>query len=159
MTEKKRILDRVLQFMGIEEAAAFQEEVKPRRASRRAQVAEPVSAGVEVERPSGVPVRPLNGELSPDRRTKVVVMRPRSFEDVQAVADHLKGGEPVVLSLEHVGRELSKRIVDFVSGATYALDGHIQRLNEDIFLVAPDGVEIDGRLRLPSGEEDSIVTP
>lgn len=151
MAEKKRFLDRVLNFMGIEETAAAVEDTAPQRARVRTPVAEPLPVPAEDSWPAGE----RNGSLRSvgGRRPRVVVIRPQGFEDVQAVADHLKNDEPVILSLEHTRREISKRIIDFVSGATYALDGHIQRLNDEIFLLVPNGVEIDGRLRLPGVEE------
>jgi len=73
---------------------------------------------------------------------KVVVSEPSSFEEAQAVADNLKNRRQVVINLEHTPPEARQRIIDFISGTTYALDGHTQKLGDHIFLFAPSNVEI-----------------
>ena len=73
----------------------------------------------------------------------VVVQRPTSFDDVQMVADCLKERRPVILSVELVPKEIARRLVDFVSGAAYALDGRMVRLSEALFLFTPSNVVIE----------------
>ncbi len=73
----------------------------------------------------------------------VVVQRPISFDDVQMVADCLKERRPVILSVELVPKEIARRLVDFVSGAAYALDGRMVRLSEALFLFTPSNVVIE----------------
>ncbi len=75
---------------------------------------------------------------------KLVVMQPESFEDARDIANHLKNKKPVVINLEAVERNASQRIVDFLSGAVYALDGNIQKVANGIFLIAPYNVGIMG---------------
>ncbi len=75
---------------------------------------------------------------------KLVVMQPENFEDARDIANHLKNKKPVVINLENVERNLSQRIVDFLSGAVYALDGNIQKVSNGIFLIAPYNVGIMG---------------
>ncbi len=75
---------------------------------------------------------------------KLVVMQPESFEDARDIANHLKSKKPVVMNLESVDREVARRIVDFLSGAVYALDGNIQKVSNGIFLIAPYNVGIMG---------------
>jgi cell division inhibitor SepF len=77
----------------------------------------------------------------------MAVLEPDSFDDVQAICDHLKVGRPVIVSVEGLEKELSKRIIDFVSGTTYAINGQIQRVGESIFVFAPHGVQIEADLR------------
>lgn len=79
----------------------------------------------------------------------VVVQRPISFDDVQMVADCLKERRPVILSVELVPKEVARRLVDFVSGAAYALDGRMVRLSEALFLFTPSNVTIE----VPSAAE------
>lgn len=136
-------MDRVLIFMGIQE-----EPVEPT-------ASEPAPERVQRARGGG------DGDGSPGRAedevaaaqessplpTQVAVLRPRVFDEVQLVAGILKGGRPVVVSMEGCGRELAQRMVDFLSGATYALDGHMRRLGEDIFMFTPSHMSI--------GEEDT----
>ncbi len=75
---------------------------------------------------------------------KLVVMQPESFEDAREIANHLKNKKPVVINLESVERAAAQRIVDFLSGAVYALDGNIQKVANGIFLIAPYNVGIMG---------------
>ncbi len=75
---------------------------------------------------------------------KLVVMQPENFEDARDIANHLKSKKPVVMNLESVDREVARRIVDFLSGAVYALDGNIQKVSNGIFLIAPYNVGIMG---------------
>ncbi|MDK2798632.1 MAG: cell division inhibitor SepF [Clostridiales bacterium] len=75
---------------------------------------------------------------------KVVVMQPESFDEAKDIADHLKNKKPVVINLEDVEKDVARRIVDFLSGSVYALDGNIQKISNGIFLVAPYNVDIMG---------------
>ncbi len=75
---------------------------------------------------------------------KLVVMQPETFEDARDIANHLKSKKPVVMNLESVDREVARRIVDFLSGSVYALDGNIQKVSNGIFLIAPYNVGIMG---------------
>lgn len=75
-------------------------------------------------------------------RMKVVVIEPRSFDDVQQVANCLKEKKPVIINFEHTVEEDAKRIIDFVSGTTYALSGNIKKVGRTVFLCAPSNVNV-----------------
>lgn len=77
-------------------------------------------------------------------RLNVVVIAPETFEDARDIADHLKSKKPCVVNLESVDKEISRRIIDFLSGSVYALDGNIQKISTGIFLIAPYNVSIMG---------------
>lgn len=77
-----------------------------------------------------------------NKNMKVVVCEPQSFEEAQALADHLKSRKQVILNFETTPPEISQRIIDFVSGTVYALDGQSQQLGKNIFLFAPSNIEI-----------------
>jgi cell division inhibitor SepF len=70
------------------------------------------------------------------------VVTPRSFNDAQQVADEFKRSKPVIINLQQTDRELSKRLIDFSSGMTYALGGGMQRISQGIFLLTPENVEV-----------------
>ncbi len=72
----------------------------------------------------------------------VVVYEPRSPEDVQLLIDYLKQREPAVVNLDNVEPSAAQRILDFVSGAIYALSGSVHRISGNIFLLSPEGVGI-----------------
>jgi cell division inhibitor SepF len=72
---------------------------------------------------------------------------PASFNDAQAVADRFKRQQPVILNLQQADGELSRRMVDFCSGLTYALDGQIQTVANRVFLLTPRNVEVSAEER------------
>jgi len=71
-----------------------------------------------------------------------VHLAPRTLDDGQSAADQLKQRRPVVLNLENTDHEIAMRLVDFVSGVTYALDGYYQRVGDKVFLFTPSNVNI-----------------
>jgi cell division inhibitor SepF len=75
---------------------------------------------------------------------KVVIMQPENFDDAQEICDHLKNKKPVVINLESLEKQDGQRIVDFLSGSVYALDGCIQKVSCGIFIIAPNNVDIMG---------------
>jgi len=81
------------------------------------------------------------------KQVRVVVMEPSTFEESQNIADQLKNRRPVIVNLENTERNLAKRIVDFVSGATYALGGNMQKVGNGIFLFVPNNVDISGEAK------------
>lgn len=80
--------------------------------------------------------------LHAQKQLEIVVVQPRTFEDARGAADYLKMRRPVVVNLQGSHVDLARRIVDFTSGVTYALDGHMLRIGEDIFLFTPSHVAI-----------------
>jgi cell division inhibitor SepF len=79
--------------------------------------------------------------------SQVHLVLPRSFNDAQQVADRYKAGVPVILNLQNADAELSKRLIDFASGLTYALDGGMQRIADKVFLLTPRDVELSAEDR------------
>ena len=73
---------------------------------------------------------------------RVHFVAPKNFNDVQDVADHFKDAIPVILNLQGTDTDLSKRLIDFSSGLTYALDGGMQRIADKVFLLTPRNVEV-----------------
>ncbi|HEY6771995.1 MAG TPA: cell division protein SepF [Solirubrobacterales bacterium] len=96
------------------------EEPRPRRGRRRAPAGNGGGGGV----------------------ASMHVVTPRSFNDAQQVADEFKRSKPVIINLQSTDRELSKRLIDFSSGMTYALGGGMQRIAQGIFLLTPENVEV-----------------
>jgi len=94
--------------------------------------------------------------LSQPKSMRMVVAEPTAFEEVQAVALNLRNRRPVIVNLEHADREVARRIVDFLSGATYALGGGTQRVGGAIFLFAPHNVDVASQNREGS---DSLAGP
>ena len=86
-----------------------------------------------------------NGRNGSDVRVHFVA--PKNFNDVQDVADKFKDAIPVILNLQNTDHDLSKRLIDFSSGLTYALDGGMQRIADKVFLLTPRNVEVSAEER------------
>jgi cell division inhibitor SepF len=95
-------------------------------------------------RPTTV-LRPVERARNGDVRVHLVI--PKSFNDAQQVADKFKQTIPVVLNLQGTDTELAKRLIDFASGLTYALDGGMQRIASKVFMLTPRNVQISAEER------------
>ena len=73
---------------------------------------------------------------------KMVISQPTTFEQSDEICSFLKEKKSVIVNLEYVNKDVARRIVDFISGGVYALDGYIQKVSNSIFLVAPSNYEI-----------------
>jgi len=95
-------------------------------------------------RPTTV-LRPVDRPRNGDVRVHLVI--PKSFNDAQQVADKFKQAIPVVLNLQGTDNELAKRLIDFASGLTYAMDGGMQRIATKVFMLTPRNVQISAEER------------
>ncbi len=93
------------------------------------------------------PVEPAAPAAAAHPSVRVHLVLPRSFNDAQQVADKFKDGVPVILNLQGADQELSKRLIDFGSGLTYALNGAMQRVADKVFLLTPRNVEVSAEER------------
>lgn len=73
---------------------------------------------------------------------KVLVVEPRSFEEVQTIVDQMRSRRPIILNLESLDKDLAQKILNFLNGAIYALNGETQRVSQGIFFFAPQGTDI-----------------
>jgi cell division inhibitor SepF len=87
------------------------------------------------------------------KSSKVVLSEPRSYDETQEIADHLRSRRAVVVNLQRVRPETGARIVDFLSGTVYALNGYISKLGPNIYLCTPDSVDIHGHISEMMDEE------
>lgn len=85
--------------------------------------------------------------VDPGPPAKVHLVVPRSFNDAQQIADRFKAQIPVIVNLQGADTDLSKRLIDFASGLTYALDGSMQRVADKVFLLTPRNVELSAEER------------
>ena len=77
---------------------------------------------------------------------KMVISQPTTFEQSDEICSFLKEKKSVIVNLEYVNKDIARRIVDFISGGVYALDGYIQKISNSIFLVAPSNYEITNEM-------------
>jgi cell division inhibitor SepF len=91
--------------------------------------------------------RPAIEAVPSPNAVRVHLVLPRSFNDAQQIADKFKQSIPVILNLQSADTELSKRLIDFASGLTYALNGGMQRVADKVFLLTPRNVEVSAEQR------------
>ncbi|MGD9694945.1 MAG: cell division protein SepF [Thermoleophilia bacterium] len=98
----------------------------------------------EPARPSRPVMRSVESRPHP---SEVYLVVPKSFNDAQQIADKFKGTVPVILNLQSAETDLAKRLIDFSSGLTYALDGGMQRVADKVFMLTPRNVEVSAEER------------
>ncbi len=76
------------------------------------------------------------------QQVRMVITQPTTFEQSEEICNYLKEKKSVIVNLEYVNKDVARRIIDFISGGVFALDGHIQKISNAIFLVAPINYEI-----------------
>lgn len=94
--------------------------------------------------PSGKGGNPNVYSINTNVQMQVVIIKPECYEDAQEICDQIKTKRPVVVNLEKVEYPVAQRIMDFLSGTCYSLDGSIQRVANNIFIIAPENVDISG---------------
>lgn len=77
---------------------------------------------------------------------KLVVIEPKSFDECPKLVDNLKAKKPVIINLEKVESDSARKIFDFLSGATYALNGNVQKVANNIFIFAPENVDVSANI-------------
>ena len=80
------------------------------------------------------------------QQIKMVISQPTTFDQAEDICDLLKEKQSVIVNLEYVNKDVARRIIDVVSGAVHALDGHIQKVSNSIFLIAPYNYEITNEM-------------
>lgn len=96
---------------------------------------------------SGARPSVLRAMPDPMGDVRVHLVLPKSFNDAQQMADRFKDATPVILNLQGVEADLSRRLIDFASGLTYALDGGMQRIADKVFMLTPRNVELSAEQR------------
>jgi len=95
---------------------------------------------------------------SVQKSSKVILFEPRVYAEAQEIADHIVNRRAVVVNLQRIQHDQAVRIVDFLSGAVYAIGGDIQKIGLDIFLCTPDNVEVSGNISDIIAENDFTDT-
>ena len=88
----------------------------------------------------------VNMSQAQGQAIKMVISQPTTFEQSDEICSFLKQRKSVIVNLEYVNKDVARRIVDFISGGVYALDGYIQKVSNSIFLVAPSNYEITNEM-------------
>ena len=88
--------------------------------------------------------RVVNMNTSSGATTQVMLIRPERFENAAEIADHLRSQRAVLMNMETTPREVTRRLVDFLSGVTYAIEGSIQKVAANTFILTPPNVDLVG---------------
>ena len=89
---------------------------------------------------------------------KMVVIEPKGFEDSPRLVDSLKARKPVIVNLEHIENGMARKIFDFLSGATYALGGNVQRVGPNIYVFTPENVDISTNIESSGTDFPEVST-
>ena len=131
------LVNKVLGFMGLDNEEDYEEEDYELEAEEEEETErKPFWSNM------GRKVVPMNQT----EQVRMVISQPTTFEQSEAICDLLKERKSVIVNLEYVNKDVARRIVDVISGAVHALDGHIQKISNAIFLIAPYNYEITSDL-------------
>jgi cell division inhibitor SepF len=125
----------------------YRERPNVRRLRRRRDEFDDIFAEDEPRGRATTALRPVGGRGNGNGDVRVHLVVPKSFNDAQQIADKFKDSIPVILNLQSSDTDLSKRLIDFASGLTYALDGGMQRIADKVFMLTPRNVEISAEER------------
>ncbi|ARK31078.1 cell division protein SepF [Halalkalibacter krulwichiae] len=116
-----------------QESVDYEQKQKPRNQQQNKQ------------QPQAVPQNVVSLQ-SVQKGAKVILLEPRTYDEAQEIADHLKNRKAVIINLQRISYDQAKRIVDFLSGTVYAIGGDIQKIGANIFLCTPDNVDVTGTI-------------
>ncbi|KAF6636419.1 MULTISPECIES: cell division protein SepF [Paenibacillus] len=133
------VMNKFMNFLGLQE----EEEVIEREVMNTPE-------DQEIETPSFDKRKNQKGtnivSIHSQKNVKVVLYEPRSYDEAQEIADHIRSHRTVVVNLQRIRKDQALRIIDFLSGTVYALGGGISKVGNNIFLCTPDTVEIQGSI-------------
>jgi cell division inhibitor SepF len=143
------VFKKMMNYLGLqeEEEEYIEQGRQPVQTQFQARVDDSVEE--EFETPQFEPrIKNKNNVVSihSQKNSRVILFEPRSFDDAQELADHLRSRRAVIVNMQRVRPEVSIRIVDFLSGTVYALNGSISKLGPSIYLCTPDSMEIQGSI-------------
>lgn len=140
------VMNRVLNFLGLKEE---EEGAMDRDREYAPEDAEELETNPFEQRKIKSNVVSIHSQ----KNVRVVLNEPHNYDDAQEIADHLRNRRPVIVNLQRVRQDQAMRIVDFLSGTVYALNGSISKIGPQIFLCTPDSVEIQGSIKEMATEE------
>ncbi|MEJ8544569.1 cell division protein SepF [Brevibacillus borstelensis] len=131
------VMNKIKGFLGLEDEEYFEETVVEEREEQ-----EPIARRQQASRMNNV----VPFQTREKEGIRLILCEPRQYSDAQDIADNLRHRRPVVVNLQRVEKEQAKRIIDFLSGTVYALNGDIQKVGDYIFVCTPDHVDIQGTI-------------
>lgn len=157
------LFNKMKEMVGIEEIEdeEIEDTIKPALPEKRKPEVRPSMGGVNAETSKSNDIR--NATLPGGRRTdqfKMVVVEPSGFDESPRLVDNLKAKKPVIINLENLETDTARKIFDFLSGATYALNGNVQKVANNIFVFVPENVDVSYNMdQKPNVAEPGIKSP
>ena len=141
----------------VEQAAEEEQEEAPRKrrnpfGSDRTETA--------TEAPAAAPAPSFSGQvmnITSGNKQEVVLFHAKTFDDAARAADELRKKKAVILNMENVDKALTRRVVDFLSGSVYALDGSVKKVAQSTYLFCPHNMDVVGDLENIKGEAESYI--
>lgn len=133
----EKFVDKVKHFMGLDVFEEEEDEIYP----------DPLYPSQDDLRNEGQQKTNKVVNIHTTSQMKVVIFEPSAYDEVQNIVDNLKNRKPVIVNLETLESDVARKIFEFLNGAIYALDGSIQKVSADIFILAPNNVEIAGNIK------------
>ncbi|WP_166243857.1 cell division protein SepF [Paenibacillus turpanensis] len=139
------VVNKFMNFLGLQE----EEEIVERTVEQHEEQ-EPASQELRKNKNNVV-------SIHAQKNSKLVLSEPRSYEEAQDIADHLRSRRAVLVNLQRVRPDQALRTVDFLSGTVYALNGTISKVGANIFICTPDNVEVTGSItEMFAGDDDTM---
>ncbi len=129
------------------------------RSERTAPAARPAMQRPEAAAPQAARPAATASRFTQTAQLKMVVIEPQSFDESPRLVDSLKAKKPVIINLENLETDVARKIFDFLSGATYALNGNVQKIANNIFVFAPENVDVTYNNGARASEQPVVKSP
>ncbi len=136
-----KFMNRFLNFIGLEEDIIEEPEEEMAGESQEPSREDLIEPTFQSKNKKGKVVN-----IHQSSYVKVVVYQALTYDDTQNIVDNLKNRKPIIVNLDSLEQELAQRVLDFMSGAVYALDGTIQKVSKSIFVLVPSNIDIVGNI-------------
>ncbi|MCG7407784.1 cell division protein SepF [Paenibacillus sp. ACRRX] len=143
------VMNRFLNFIGMQEEEEYTEREKVASHDDYEQEVEAPVFDQHRKSAKGANIVSIHSQ----KASKVVLYEPRSYDEAQEIADHLRSRRSVVINLQRIRNDQALRIIDFLSGTVYALSGNISKIGSNIFLCVPEHIEVQGSITEMFSEE------
>lgn len=134
------VFKRMMNYLGLQEEEEYVERQDQANHHQFEEEAEPNVFESKVKSKNNVV------SIHSQKNTRVMLFEPRTFEDAQELADHLRSRRAIIINMQRLRSDIMIRIVDFLSGTVYALNGSISKLGPCIYICTPDSMEIHGSI-------------
>ena len=150
-----KIWDSIKNIMTIPEEDDYEEEIRDTEPEKKVED-DYVQPRKQESSPRIIKSKASNQNQNTSRQLQVVLVKPDRFEDVTSIADHLNDKKTVVLNLEAANREVSRRIIDFLSGVAYANHGSIKKVANSTFIIVAYDVDLMGELMFDEFDDSKV---